>query len=71
MSKATTRQAGIPLSKRAHAGLPSTVDKASRSFEIVIATETPVRTWVADPRIVNPEVEDCSYIEGDEVLVAA
>ncbi len=71
MAKATTKQMGVPLSRRAFAGLPSTVDAASRSFEIVITTETPVRIWVPDPRINNPEVEDCGYIEVDEVLVVA
>ncbi|MFT4163403.1 hypothetical protein [Shinella sp.] len=56
---------------RSFAGKPTSVDVESRSFDAVITTETPVRRWVPNPRVRNPETEDCSWIEVDEVLVAA
>lgn len=57
------------FSTRAFAGTPTSVDPDTRSFDIVITTETPVRTWIPDPRIVDVETQDCSYIEVDEVLL--
>jgi hypothetical protein len=59
-------------SVRAFVGLPTSVDEATRSFDIVITTETAVRRWIPDPRQ-GPITDDmdCSYIEVDEVLVAA
>lgn len=65
------QRAPRPGSVRAFVGAPTSVDETTRSFDIVITTETPVRTWVPNPKIVNPETEDCSYIEVDEVLLAA
>lgn len=58
---------------RAFAGTPTSVDVANRSFDIVVTTETPVRTWISDPRITGNDLDnvDCSSIEVDEVLVAA
>lgn len=56
---------------RSFAGKPTSIDEATRSFDAVITTETPVRRWVPNPRIRKPEIEDCSWIEVDEVLVAA
>lgn len=58
-------------SVRAFAGAPTSIDIETRSFDVVITTETPVRAWVPDPRVTNPEVEDCSFIEVDEVLLAS
>ncbi|TBY57986.1 hypothetical protein E0H39_29665 [Rhizobium leguminosarum bv. viciae] len=57
------------FSTRAFAGSPTSVDPETRSFDIVITTETPVRTWIPDPRITDVETQDCSYIEVDEVLL--
>jgi hypothetical protein len=65
------QRAPRPGSVRAFAGAPTSVDEATRSFDIVITTETPVRTWVPNPKVVNPETEDCSYVEVDEVLLAS
>ncbi|MGO7115580.1 hypothetical protein ACCS79_03610 [Rhizobium johnstonii] len=62
------RQNGIEMSRRAFAGISTSVDFERRSFPIVIATETPCRTWIPNPAILNPETEDCSFIEVDEVL---
>ncbi|MGN8152526.1 hypothetical protein ACTJK5_09655 [Agrobacterium sp. 22094] len=56
-------------SVRAFAGAPTSIDPETRSFDIVITTETPVRTWIEDPRITNPETQNCSSIEVDEVLL--
>jgi hypothetical protein len=53
------------MSTRAFSSLPSTVDVDSRSFDITITTETPVRTVISDPR--EPE----KMIEVDEVLSVA
>jgi hypothetical protein len=58
-----------PFSVRAFAGSPTSVNSDTRSFDIVITTETPVRTWIPDPRVVDVETQDCSYIEVDEVLL--
>ncbi|MGX9991604.1 HK97 family phage prohead protease [Rhizobium sp. Z1P35] len=69
MTAPQSQQTGYPLIKRSLDGMPSTVDKATRSFEIVIATDAPNRIWIPDPRISDFENEDCSFIEVDEVLV--
>jgi phage head maturation protease len=69
MTAPQSQQTGYPLIKRSLDGMPSTVDKATRSFEIVIATDAPNRIWIPDPRITDFENEDCSFIEVDEVLV--
>jgi hypothetical protein len=58
-------------SVRAFAGAPISVDIDSRSFDITITTETPVTRYIPDPRIVDPENEDCSYITVGEVLLAS
>lgn len=60
-------------SVRAFAWNPTSVDEATRSFDITITTETPVRRWLPDPRQPDPipDSMDCSYIEVDEVLVAS
>ncbi len=57
---------------RAFSGKPTSVDEATRSFDIVITTEAPVRRWIPDPRLPEPVPDDvdCSYIEVDEVLLA-
>lgn len=57
---------------RAFAGTPTSVDETSRSFDITVTTEAPVRRWIPDPRLPDPipASMDCSYIEVDEVLVA-
>jgi len=65
------QRAPRPGSVRAFAGAPTSVDVESRSFDIVITTETPVVRWIPDPRIVDVEFEDISYIEVGEVLIAA
>lgn len=67
---------GIELSRRAFAGLPASVDVESRSFPIVITTETPVRTWIPNPAVADMtaaeiDVSDISWIEVDEVLLTA
>ncbi len=50
---------------RVFAAAPSTVDSDTRSFEAVLTTETPVRTFV-------PTRGGCTdFIEVDEVLVTA
>lgn len=69
--KPTEKRAERPFSARAFVGSPTSIDVDSRSFDVVIATETPVRTYVPDPKITNPEVEDCSDILVDEVLLAS
>ncbi|MDR6664022.1 hypothetical protein [Rhizobium sp. 1399] len=58
---------------RAFAGKPTSVDEASRSFDVIVTTEAPVRRCIPDPRLPDPVPDsmDCSYIEVDEVLVAA
>ena len=61
---------GQQMSTRAIAGMPSSVSVEDRSFEMVIATEHPVRTFIRDPRVADPTVTDC-YIEVDEVLLAS
>lgn len=67
------QRAPRPGSVRAFAGAPTSVDEATRSFDIVITTEHPVRRFIPDPRQPTPTPDDmdCSYIEVDEVLVAA
>lgn len=62
-----------PGSVRAFVGAPTSVDETTRSFDIVITTETPVRRCLPDPRQPVPIADDmdASYIETDEVLVAA
>ncbi|MFK3962148.1 hypothetical protein ACI2KT_01040 [Ensifer adhaerens] len=67
------QRAPRPGSVRAFAGAPTSVDEATRSFEIIITTETPVRRCLQDPRqpLPIPDDMDASYIEVDEVLVAA
>ncbi|TAW65430.1 hypothetical protein ELI15_14140 [Rhizobium ruizarguesonis] len=69
MTNPKPEQTGYPLIKRSLGGVPSTVNREARSFEIVIATDAPNRIWIPDPRITNVETQDCSYIEVDEVLV--
>jgi hypothetical protein len=72
-SQPTDQRAPRPGSVRAFAGAPTSVDEATRSFDIVITTETPVRRCLPDPRqpVPIPDNTDASYIEVDEVLVAA
>ncbi|UFS81555.1 MULTISPECIES: hypothetical protein [Rhizobium] len=41
-----------PFSMRAFAGQPTSVDVATRSFDAVVTTETPVTQWIEDPRVV-------------------
>ncbi len=67
------QRAPRPGSVRAFAGVPTSVDEATRSFDIVITTEHPVRRCLPDPRqpVPIPDGMDASYIEVDEVLVAA
>lgn len=67
------QRAPRPGSVRAFAGVPTSVDEATRSFDIVITTEHPVRRCLQDPRqpVPIPDDMDASYIEVDEVLVAA
>lgn len=55
-------------SLRAFSGLPTTVNVESGSFQVVIATTTPVRRMIPDPRIVPSNDVDCSYIVVDEVI---
>jgi hypothetical protein len=69
MTKPMSRQTGYPLIKRSLDGLPTSVDVDTRSFDIVIATDAPNRIMIPDPRIIDVETQDCSYIEVDEVLV--
>ncbi|MBY5873729.1 hypothetical protein HFN53_17060 [Rhizobium leguminosarum] len=69
--KPTEKRAERPFCARAFVGSPTSIDVDSRSFDVVIATETPVRTYVPNPKITNPEVEDCSDILVDEVLIAS
>ena len=59
------RQQESHVRTRAFAGMPSTVSEDGRSFDVVIFTEAPVRTWITDPR--NPN----QGIEVDEVLLAS
>lgn len=72
-SQPADQRAPRPGSVRAFAGAPTSVDEATRSFDIVITTEHPVRRFIPDPRQPTPIPDDmdCSYIEVDEVLVAA
>lgn len=72
-SQPADQRAPRPGSVRAFAGAPTSVDEATRSFDIVITTETPVRRCLPDPRqpVPIPDDMDASYIEVDEVLVAA
>lgn len=65
------QRAPRPGSVRAFAGQPTSVDEATRSFDIVITTEHPVRRFIPDPRLPTTDDMDASYIEVDEVLVAA
>lgn len=67
------QRAPRPGSVRAFAGTPTSVDEATRSFDIIITTEHPVRRFIPDPRQPTPIPDDmdASYIEVDEVLVAA
>lgn len=67
------QRAPRPGSVRAFVGAPTSVDEATRSFDIVITTEHPVRRCLPDPRqpVPIPDDMDASYIEVDEVLVAA
>ncbi|WP_152529612.1 hypothetical protein [Aliihoeflea sp. 2WW] len=55
----------VTMSTRAIAGAPTFVDAESCSFDIIIATETPVHTWICDPADAE------KVIEVDEILVAA
>lgn len=55
---------------RAFDGLPSSVNVDDNSFEIVIATETPVRVFIDDPRVPGAKGTD-NKIEVDEVLLAS
>ncbi|WP_427145192.1 hypothetical protein [Rhizobium pisi] len=55
-------------SVRAFSGLPTTVNVETGSFQVVIATTTPVRRMIPDPRIVPSNDVDCSYIVVDEVI---
>ncbi|MBY5329576.1 hypothetical protein [Rhizobium leguminosarum] len=55
-------------SVRAFSGLPTTVNVETSSFQVVIATTTPVRRMIPDPRIVPSNDVDCSYIVVDEVI---
>lgn len=59
-----------PLSTRSYERVPTSVDVASRSFEMIIATETPVRTIIKNPLQDNVEADDY-FIEVDEVLLAS
>lgn len=72
-SPTSDQRAPRPGSVRAFAGAPTSVDEATRSFDIVITTEHPVRRCLPDPRqpVPIPDDMDASYIEVDEVLVAA
>ncbi|MEE9983287.1 hypothetical protein [Agrobacterium pusense] len=72
-SQPTDQRAPRPGSVRAFVGAPTSVDEATRSFDIVITTETPVRRCLPDPRqpVPIPDNVDASYIKVDEVLVAA
>lgn len=67
------QRAPRPGSVRAFAGAPTSVDEATRSFDIVITTEHPVRRLLPDPRQPHPIPDnvDCSYVEFDEVLIAS
>ncbi|WP_428427314.1 hypothetical protein [Pararhizobium sp.] len=51
------------VSVRAMAGAPTSVDSETRSFDIIVTTETPVRTWIDDPR------EPGKELQVDEVLL--
>lgn len=66
----STAPADRGLSTRAYAGLPATVDTEKLSFDVTIATETPVRTYIANPHVTDPQ-SDKLYIEVDEVLTVA
>lgn len=72
-SPTPNERAPRPGSVRAFAGTPTSVDEATRSFDIIITTEHPVRRFIPDPRQPTPIPDDmdASYIEVDEVLVAA
>ncbi|WP_343314041.1 hypothetical protein AAIB41_02535 [Brucella sp. BE17] len=50
---------------RAHARGARTVNVGDKSFDIIISTETPVRTWIQNPN--NPS----ETIEVDEILLAS
>jgi hypothetical protein len=58
------------ISKRALAGLPTTVDVDSRSFEIIITTETPYERYIPDPRLGASKYE-ADWIKVSEVLPMA
>lgn len=71
-SQKPDQRATAPGHVRAFAGAPTSVDEATRSFDIVITTETPVVRCIPDPRV--PRSSDPfsgTYIEVGEVLVAA
>ncbi|WP_117195943.1 hypothetical protein [Rhizobium terrae] len=72
-SQPADQRAPRPGSMRAFAGAPTSVDEATRSFDIVITTEHPVRRLLPDPRQAHPIPDnvDCSYVEFDEVLIAS
>jgi len=57
--------------RRAFAGGPTSVDIASRSFDVVISTPTPVVSWVPHPTKSNFETQEFVMVEVDEVLVPA
>ncbi len=72
--KSTTKndtRAESNLHTRDIAGLPTSIDKETRSFDIVITTETPVTQWVRDPSDIVPTGEVPRYIEVGEVLLAS
>lgn len=68
MPQPATRSADSqPLRTRALARAASSVDVESRSFEAVLTTETPVRTWIPLPGTLLG-ADTCQMIEVDEVL---
>ncbi|ARQ56884.1 HK97 family prohead peptidase protein [Rhizobium sp. Kim5] len=61
------RTRGVEISRRAIAVRSDAVSDPSAGIPIVIATETPVRTWIPDPDRPN---DPNAKIEVDEVLLA-
>ena len=54
---------GREISTRSYSRAPQSVDVATRTFGMIVSTETPVRTHILDPRTYV-------YVEADEVLKA-
>lgn len=64
MPKTTSKNQHL-LRTRSHSRGARTVDVEAKTFDIIISTETPVRTWIQNPE--NP----AETIEVDEVLLSS